>query len=112
MNRQEYMSANNLTDGQYDGSKGRDVHMRYYSQYVNSWITKTVLRAIGKDALLASRDSYLNDIPLKLWGDLPMTKHIADKAREFGDNTSLSTKVCVYKCAARLWLNENGGLPL
>lgn len=112
MNRQEYMSADNLTNGRYDGSKGHDVHMQYFSQYVNSWITETVLRAIGMDRLLASRDSHLNDIPLELWDNLPMTQHIANKAKEFGDNTSLSTKVCVYKCAARLWLNENGGLPL
>ena len=112
MNRQEYMSADKLTDGQYDGSKGHDVYMQYFSQYVNSWITETVLRVIGMDRLLASRDSNLNDIPLELWDNLPMTQHIASKAKEFGDNTSLSTKVCVYKCAARLWLNKNGGLPL
>lgn len=112
MNRKEYMDSDKLTNGAYDGSKGHDVHHAYFSQYVNSWITDTVLQRIGKERLLNSRDVHLNDIPLKLWDDLPMTRRIEEKAREYGDNTSLSTKVCVYKTAARLWLKANGGLPL
>jgi hypothetical protein len=112
MTRQEYMNANKLTDGAYDGSKGHDVHSAYFAQFVNQTVTNTVLDRIGKERLLASRDVHLNDVPLKLWDDLPMTRHIEEKAREFGDNTSLSTKVCVYKTAARLWLKANGGLPL
>lgn len=109
--RNEYMDADKLTDGVYDGSKGADLHHAYFSQYVNKWHIETVLQRIGADKLLASRDFHLNDIPLKMWDDLPMTAHIATKAKEFGDNTSLSTKVCVYKTAARIWLEENGGLP-
>lgn len=111
MNRKEYMDADTLTDGVYDGSKGNDVHMAYFSQYVNQWTIDCVLQRIGKERLLASRDSHLNDIPLKLWDALPMTNHIASKAKEFGDNTSLSTKVCVYKCAAQIWLRDNEGVP-
>lgn len=112
MNRQEYMNADKLTDGAYDGSKGHDVHNAYFAQYVNQWIIDTVLERIGAERLLASRDVHLNDIPLKLWDVLPMTRGIEEKAREFGDNTSLSTKVCVYKTAARLWLKANGGKSL
>jgi hypothetical protein len=74
MNRKEYMDADKLTDGAYDGSKGHDVHHEYFSQFVNSWIIDTVLSAIGKDRLLASRDLHLNDIPLKLWDNLPKTQ--------------------------------------
>lgn len=107
MNRKEYMDADKLTNGEYDARKGADIHAAYFSQFVNSHVTETVLRCIGRERLLASRDYHLNDIPLKLWDDLVMTGHIAAKAKEFGDNTSLSTKVCVYKQAARLWLAEN-----
>lgn len=112
MNRKEYMEADKLTDGVYDGSKGHDAHHAYFSQFVNDAHIRTVLDYIGAERLLASRDVHLNDVPLHLWDNLPMTRHIEAKAREFGDNTSLSTKVCVYKTAARLWLKANGGLPL
>lgn len=112
MNRKEYMDADKLTDGAYDGSKGYDVHHAYFSQFVTADVTATLLQYISGARLLASRDVHLNDIPLKLWDDLPFLQSIARKAQEFGDNTSLNTKVCVYKTAARLWLKANGGLPL
>lgn len=112
MNRKEYMDADKLTDGAYDGSKGHDVHHAYFSQFVNSWITDTVLSHIGRERLLASRDVHLNDIPLKLWDDLPWPFGMEKRIREAGENMSLSTKVCIYKTAARLWLKANGGLPL
>lgn len=112
MNRAEYMAAPRLTDGAYDGSKGYDVHSEYFSQYVNSWMVETLLQRIGSAQLLASRDVHLNDIALKLWDDLPMTRHIADVARALGDIPSLSSKVCAYKAAARMWLKENGGLAM
>lgn len=112
MNRHEYMGADKLTDGAYDGSKGHDVHSAYFAQFVTPEITATLLSHIGVERLLASRDVHLNDVPLKLWDDLPYLQVIMSKAAEFGDNNSLSTKVCVYKTAARLWLKTNGGLPL
>lgn len=112
MNRKEYMDADKITEGHYDGSKGADIHRIYFEQFASKGTIQIVLQCIGSERLLASRDSHLNDIPLQLWDNLPMTAHIAAKAKEFGDNTSLSTKVCVYKAAARKWLRENGGLPL
>jgi hypothetical protein len=112
MDRKEYMDADSLTDGEYDGRKGGDLHAAYFSQYVNQWHIDCVLREFGADALLASRDYNLNDVPLAKWDRLPMTAHIAAKAKEYGDNTSLATKVCVYKQAARQWLAANGGPKL
>lgn len=112
MTRDEYMSAEKLTDGAYDGSKGYDVHHAYFAQFVTSEVTETLLSYIRPERLLASRDIHLNDVPLHLWDNLPYLPIIMSKAKEFGDNTSLSTKVCVYKTAARLWLKANGGLPL
>ena len=108
MNREEYFAVDKLTDGEYDSRKGSDVHALYFSQFVNQWTIDEMVSFIGAETLLASRDYHLNDIPLKLWDNLPMTVHIAAKAKEFGDNTSLSTKVCTYKQAARMWLAKHG----
>jgi hypothetical protein len=112
MNRKEYMAADNLTDGAYDGSKGHDAHHAYFAQFVTPEITATVLRSIGAKALLASRDVHLNDIPLRLWDALPHLLSIRAKAIELGDGASLSMYVGVYKTAARLWLKANGGPSL
>lgn len=112
MNRKEYMDADKLTNGCYDGSKGHDVHHAYFSQFVDERATGIVLDTIGAERLLASRDVHLNDIPLKLWDDLPFPWHMEKRIREAGDNLSLGTKVCVYKTAARLWLKAHDGLPL
>jgi hypothetical protein len=112
MNRQEYMNADKLTDGAYDGSKGHDVHHAYFAQFVTPVITQIVLESIGKERLLKSRDVHLNDVPLRLWDNLPFPWHMEKKIRDAGENMSLSTKVCIYKTAARLWLKANGGLPL
>lgn len=112
MNRNEYMSADKLTDGSYDGSKGHDAHQAYFAQFITQEVTETLLRYIGAERLLASRDVHLNDVPLALWDRLPWLGCMSDKVRELGDNSSLSTKVCVFKAAARAWLKANGGLSL
>lgn len=111
MNRKQYMDADKLTNGVYDGSKGQEVHHAYFSQFVDERVTGIVLDTIGADALLASRDIHLNDVPLRLWDNLIFPWHMEKRIKEAGDNLSLSTKVCVYKTAARLWLKANGGLP-
>jgi hypothetical protein len=112
MNRQEYMEADNLTDGSYDGSKGFEIHHAYFTQFVDERVTGIMLADIGAERLLASRDCHLNDIPLRLWDNLIFPWHMEKRIREAGDNLSLSTKVCIYKTAARLWLKANGGLPM
>lgn len=112
MNRKEYMDADKLTNGAYDGSKGYDVHHAYFSQFVTPEVTQIMLDYIGAEKLLASRDVHLNDIPLNRWDALPFPWGMEKKIREAGENMSLSTKVCIFKTAARLWLKANGGLPL
>ena len=51
MNRKQYMDADKLTDGEYDGSKGHDLHHAYFAQYVNDWHIQTVLDRIGSERL-------------------------------------------------------------
>lgn len=111
MTRDEYMTADTITAGAYDGSKGHDFHEAYYGQYVNDWHIQVVLDRIGRERLLQSRDLYLNDIPLPAWDALPATRHMEEKAKEFGDFVTLAVKGCVYKAAARKWLAKNDGLP-
>jgi hypothetical protein len=112
MTRDEYMNADKLTNGSYDGSKGQEIHDAYYGQFVSPVVTEIVLETFGADTLLASRDCHLNDIPLRKWDDMPNLWHMEKKIRAAGENMSLSTKVCIYKVAARRWLKANGGLPL
>lgn len=40
---------------------------QYYGQFVSPEVTQTVLRAIGREAIMASTDEYFNDIPLRKW---------------------------------------------
>lgn len=110
--RKEYMDADKLHNGAYCGIKGSDVHAAYFSQFVTDSMKKYVADFIGAEALLASRDWHLNDCrTMEVWDGLPMSPETGRALRAAGDNLSLSTKCCVWKQAARLWLAENGGLP-
>lgn len=111
MNRNEYMDSDKCTNGAYDGSKGALVHAAYFSQFVTPSAIKYVAEYIGAQTLLNSRDYDLNDISMSLWDNLPLWPAMAQALKAAGDNTSLSSKVCIWKQAARLWLASNGGLP-
>lgn len=90
MTRQEYLDSS-TEDGSFRS---------YYSQFVDASVLATVSRAIGVDRIKASKDPHFNDISLRLWDALPMTKSISDKMRALGDGPTLAGKVCVYKTAA------------
>jgi len=43
------------------------LHRAYFAQFATLATRQAVLRGIGKDAILTSKDESLNDIPLRKW---------------------------------------------
>jgi len=81
------------------------VHRQYYSQFVNTATIACVVSYIGADALKASTDPHLNDIPLKRWDTVAQASlPVAVSFKSVGDYATLSGLVCVAKEAARQWL--------
>ena len=77
-------------------------HREYHGQFVTAGIKQTVLSRIGVNALKASTDEHLNDIPLKRWDALPLFNHSThEQFKAVGDYVTLATRVCVYKEAAK-----------
>jgi len=78
-------------------------HEEYYRQFVTPGILYLVESRIGIDAVRASKDEHLNDIPLSKWDDMePFARGIAWKLKEAGDGWSKSANVCIAKQAARM----------
>lgn len=95
-------------------------HDEYYGQWVTDQMISIVAMVIGKDRLLASTDKHLNDIPLRLWDNLPVMDYIN---KENWKDASLSTYsvetqkqrkfiyspsdvVCIGKAAAREYIQS------
>ncbi len=73
----------------------------YYMQFAASNLKNILFMHIGEDRIKASKDASFNDIPLKLWDNLPMINYTtAEKMREAGDYPTLAGKVCIYKAIA------------
>ena len=97
-------------------------HDEYYSQFVNDGVKQKVVRCIGLNALLRSKDEHLNDIPLNKWDCMGgfafsgsrMTMKPTNirpisygDIKEAGEDVSASTLVCIYKNAAKQIINEH-----
>ncbi len=94
MTRKEYINSNGAS------------HRAYYAQFVTPALQAAIVDRIGANAIIASTDEYMNDIPIGRWDALePITKHHAQKLlRDIGgDFWSLGCSVCIAKEAARLW---------
>ena len=100
----------------------------YFSQFVNNEVKNKVLKIIGKEALLKSKDKHLNDIPVKKWDTMsgfiwstiggsqvaiskPQTpedvKPIdAQLLKDTGEGVSCAGLVCIYKEAAKQLIEE------
>lgn len=100
----------------------------FFSQFVNEGVKAKVLAVIGKEALLASKDEHLNDIPMKKWDSMagfrwsiiggqevavvkPQTSEDvkpidAGLLRDTGEGVSCAGLVCIYKEAARQLIEE------
>jgi len=103
---------------------GTENHRKYYSQFVNEQVKNEVLRYIGKEALLNSKDEHLNDIPMKKWDSMsgfafsPTNGDILMKPtsivpieykllKEAGEGVSCATLVCIYKEAGKQIIEAN-----
>ena len=98
-----------------------NMHRKYYGQFVNENVKRTLLFTISKAELLSSKDEHLNDISMRKWDALggfafrgsemimkPTSIEPVDikLIREAGEGVSASTMVCIYKEAARQIIEE------
>lgn len=79
-------------------------HEQYFRQFVTPFVKALVQDAIGLEAINASTDKHLNDIPLQRWDRLhPGISEITKALRKHaGECNSISTSVCIAKQAARM----------
>lgn len=96
-----YTRAQYLEDSR---TNSEAAHRRYYAQFVSPQTIATVAGQIGREALLASTDPHLNDIPLHRWGSTTFTLAMPMKAA--GDYLTKSGRVCIAKEAARQFIES------
>lgn len=101
MTRNEYISAPYTNDADAAAR-----HRAYFAQFVNARTIAFVVRVIGSDRLLNSRDRHLNDIPLHKWDAMVSTLPLAAKMKDFGDYYTLAGAVCIAKEAARQFIES------
>jgi hypothetical protein len=91
--RQQYMDNEN--------------HREYYAQFVNEDTKNSVLRGIGKQALLKSTDEHLNDIKLYKWDSLYIeyNRDVFKTCDTYG--MTMATWVCIAKEAGRQIIEAN-----
>lgn len=96
-----------------DYINGKINHNDYYAQFVTPQMLDSIASYIGSDKLLSSTDPHLNDIPLKQWDFLPWEQSAFDKVREANGTggVSLSDKVCIWKNAARQFIEREKNAP-
>lgn len=99
MNRQEYLA-----------SKNTNAHREYYAQFVDGYVRVFVEQVIGRDAIMQSKDPYLNDIPLRRWDRMEpyirrfcLNKMANINGRQVDGKVSwsLGDAVCIAKEAAK-----------
>jgi hypothetical protein len=85
---------------------GKATHSEYYAQFVGDEEKALVLRYVGMDKLMASRDEHLNDIKLGTWDTIPLAYDMKFW-RTLGDFPTPAGKVCILKEAARQIIQAN-----
>lgn len=83
-------------------------HFQYYSQFVTESTIQSVLRYFNKERLINAykEDNNLNNIPLSIWNNMPLYA-ATYKMKDCGDSLSMSGKVCILKCAAKMIIEES-----
>ena len=94
-----------LTRVEYLKLGGEEAHRRYYSQFVNRKVLSRLLQYIPAVKLKLSKDPHFNDIPLNEWDTIPLTPEAHALFYALGDYPTLAGKVCIFKQAARLYVN-------
>lgn len=97
--REEYMKDSK--------TNGKAAHRKYFGQFVTAGTVATVVRAIGKEKLLASTNEHFNDIPLRLWDRLTPRLSGSEGFAKAGDYYTLANGVCLAKEAARQFVENN-----
>lgn len=93
-----------MTRKEYIESSSPDAFNTYYDQLVSPASIHIVIRLIGKETLLASRDPDLNDIPLHRWDALASLMSTKQAFLRLDDYPTLSGLVCVAKRSAQIWI--------
>ena len=82
-------------------TKRKALHQDYYGQFVTVALKQSVLRSIGFDRIIESRDEYFNNIPLAEWDRCNIPSDAMDKMKEAERYISKCNMVCLLKEAAR-----------
>lgn len=82
------------------------LHRAYYAQMVTEQHKRLVIQKFGMNNLLKSKDPYLNDLPLHSW-DMIANFARFDNLSNYGENNSISAKVCILKEAAKQIIEEH-----
>jgi hypothetical protein len=95
-----------MTYTRNDYLKNRCTHRQYYAQFVTEEMKSRLVRYLGLDTLLESKDEHLNDIPLRMW-DLFIAGPLAIPLKSVGDCSTMAGNVCIAKEAARQIIEEH-----
>lgn len=100
--RKQYMDDSTGID-----ARSMEAHRKYFAQFVDERVISLVVRTIGADAIKASTDPYMNDIPLRQWDRMHGCLTPAIPLKSVGEINSISTTVCIAKEAARQYKERN-----
>lgn len=103
MNRKQYMKFSSFD---YSPAERMKAHRDYYGQLVTEQMIAFVAWYIGRDALMSSTDSFLNDIPLGSWTRLALRSKFDIPFESLGDFYSRAGEICVLKEAARQYIES------
>lgn len=109
MTRDDYMTG--ISEHPLDSPERKNIHQKYFAQFVTEKTISFVHREIGVEKLLKSKCEYLNDVVRWrygasrdwTWDFTPINTVLAN---ELGENNSPATRTCVGKAAARIILED------
>ena len=83
---------------------GAHSHREYYGQFVTPAMVDIIGEQIGSK-LLKSTNVNFNDIPLAIWAK-PYPPQAVEALRRAGDIPTVAGRVCLWKEAARQWVEK------
>lgn len=93
---------------EYMKNPNKELHHKYYAQFVTGDTIHYVINHIGFENIVNSGDYFFNDIPIEKWDRLfmvlPFDRELWKLDRK---GISLSEYVCIAKAAARIIRSEN-----
>lgn len=107
MEQELYTRKQYMNDSTGPDARSMEAHRKYYAQFVDERVINQVVRHIGAEAIKASTDPHMNDIPLNKWDRLHGYLTPAIPLKSVGEAYCLSTTVCIAKEAARQYKERN-----